>query len=441
MALRTISLFSGYSGLDLGVRATCPSTVTSCYVENEAKAAELLVTRIADGAIDDAPIWSDIRSFDGRRFAGRVDGIVGGFPCTDLSVAGDREGLVEGNASGLWFEFARVIREVRPRWVFVENVSGILVPHADKEKPAWVLPAGLWFVLGELSSAGFDAEWITLRASDVGASQVRCRTFILARQRCEQRELQQRINGAKSSGGIGELGIPEHAERWPYSERGGCPEQGRDFKGQASGRPGDAEPVLECASVGGLGELRKSSALGGRLADRPDARSQRADSRSSEFNRRGNEVGSAECSRRSEAGFRCDEHTGEQPETGVRGLGRSIFPPGQGTWSRWITCVDGRAFRVAKDADAAAWCELIRIAPWLAPAIESGLRCVAHGTPLVVDEGRTDQLRMLGNGVVPLHAAVAFTVLAERLGMRELMLDFTPPEPAMEQTTLLEDAT
>lgn len=442
---RYISLFAGYAGLNHALRAAFPSAVCKLYVENDAKAAELLVTRAAQGCIDDAPIFGDIGQFNGTEFVedvGEVDGIVGGFPCTDLSVAGDREGIVEGNASGLWFEFARIIREVRPRWVFVENVSGILVPHSDTEEAEWVLPAGLWFVLGALSELGFDAAWGTLRADSVGAAQERNRTFILACRRGERcngngqqhsfavqseqfaprrqyvngcdsemvsptlrgfGELRQSSPGAELSnrtgtqlehasrqlganGGSGRrgvckadqtVGITSCAQRRPNTAAGARSDQGFNAGGEAASGIGDAGAILEPTDA----QLAEPAIEG-----LPQRRDQPGD---------------------------CGETSGEPPAE-RRGL--ELFPPGQGTWTRWFVSPDGRAFRVAKDEDARAWSRIVRESPWLDPATQPGVRLLAHGTSLLVDESKTDQLRMLGNGVVPLQAAATLVELDRRLG-------------------------
>jgi len=166
MALSAISLFAGGGGLDLGLeRAGIARTV--CRVEHEAYACAVLAARAQDGSLDDAPIWSDVATFDGKPWRGVVDLVAGGFPCQDISSAGKGAGIIEGARSGLWREFARIIREVEPRYVFVENVSALIV-------------RGLDVVLGDLAAMGFDAEWGVFRASDVGAPHRRERVFILA---------------------------------------------------------------------------------------------------------------------------------------------------------------------------------------------------------------------------------------------------------------------
>jgi DNA (cytosine-5)-methyltransferase 1 len=161
-----LSLFAGIGGIDLGLRLAVPSLRTVCYVEREAYCCAVLEARMADGVLDAAPIWTDVTTFDGRPWRGVVDCITGGFPCQDISNAGGRTGL-NGEHSGLWFEYARIIREVGPRFVFVENVAALAV-------------RGLDIVLGTLASLGFDAEWDVFSAAQVGAPHWRKRLFILA---------------------------------------------------------------------------------------------------------------------------------------------------------------------------------------------------------------------------------------------------------------------
>lgn len=165
-SIHVLSLFSGVGGLDLALRIALPQSRVVCYVEGEVYAAAVLAARMAEGAMDDAPIWSDVRTFDGRPWRGIVDLIIGGFPCQDISNAGNREGI-GGKHSGLWCEFTRIIREVGPSCVFVENVSALLIRGID-------------CVLGDLASMGFDAEWGVFSAAEVGAPHLRKRVFILA---------------------------------------------------------------------------------------------------------------------------------------------------------------------------------------------------------------------------------------------------------------------
>ena len=161
-----LSLFSGVGGIELGLQKAA-EVKTICYVEKDPYATAILVQRMQEGKLPNAPIWDDVTTFNGFPFRGKVDVIYGGFPCQDISQAGKGEGIKKTTRSGLWFEFSRIIGEVRPKLVFIENVS-ILANR------------GLDIVLSGLAEAGYDARWTDLRASDVGAPHQRERLFILA---------------------------------------------------------------------------------------------------------------------------------------------------------------------------------------------------------------------------------------------------------------------
>jgi DNA (cytosine-5)-methyltransferase 1 len=153
------SLFSGIGGIDLGLERA--GMECKWQVEIDPYCQKVL-----------AKHWPHVRRYDdvkavGGRNLAPVDLIAGGFPCQDVSVAGKRAGLKEGNRSGLWFEYHRIICELRPRYVFVENVPGLLVD-------------GMGIVLGDLAQSGYDAEWEVLSACSLGAPHTRERVWIVA---------------------------------------------------------------------------------------------------------------------------------------------------------------------------------------------------------------------------------------------------------------------
>lgn len=161
--LRELSLFSGAGGGILGGHLLGWRTV--CAVEYNAYARSVLLARQNDGTIPTFPVWDDVRTFDGTVWKGRIDVVSGGFPCQDISSAGRGAGIT-GERSGLWGEMARIIGEVQPRYVFVENS-----PMLTKR--------GIHRVLGDLSEMGFDAKWGVVSAEDAGAPHQRKRIWIM----------------------------------------------------------------------------------------------------------------------------------------------------------------------------------------------------------------------------------------------------------------------
>ena len=134
--------------------------------EYDPYARNVLLARQRDGWLPRFPIWDDVRTFDGRPWRGHVDVVSGGFPCQDISCAGKGAGI-EGARSGLWREMARIVGEVRPSFVWVEN-SPILVGR------------GLAVVLGDLASMGYDARWGIVGAHHAGANHKRDRVWVFA---------------------------------------------------------------------------------------------------------------------------------------------------------------------------------------------------------------------------------------------------------------------
>ena len=165
--MNELALFAGAGGGILGGKLLGWRTV--CAVEWEAYPASVLCARQNDGLLPPFPIWDDVQTFDGKPWRGIVDVVSGGFPCQDISAAGKGAGI-DGERSGMWGEMARIICEVRPRYVFVEN-SPMLTSR------------GLGRVLGNLASMGFDAKWGVLGAADVGANHKRDRIWICAKWR------------------------------------------------------------------------------------------------------------------------------------------------------------------------------------------------------------------------------------------------------------------
>ena len=165
--MNELALFAGAGGGILGGHLLGWRTV--CAVEWEQYPASVLCARQNDKILPPFPIWDDVQTFDGNPWRGIVDVVSGGFPCQDISAAGKGAGI-EGNKSSMWKHMARIIGEVRPQYVFVEN-SPMLTSR------------GLGVVLADLSNMGFDAKWGVVSAADVGANHQRERIWIRAKQR------------------------------------------------------------------------------------------------------------------------------------------------------------------------------------------------------------------------------------------------------------------
>lgn len=163
--MNVLDLCSGIGGLALGLRLVVPDARTVCYVEREAFCCEVLATQMEAGRLDPAPVWTDLGTFDGVPWRGAVDLVTAGFPCQPFSAAGKRLGTRDDR--WLWPHIARILREVRPTLVFLENVPGLV-------------RRGLAHVLATLAEEGFAAEWDLFSAGEVGAPYLRRRIFVLA---------------------------------------------------------------------------------------------------------------------------------------------------------------------------------------------------------------------------------------------------------------------
>ena len=309
MALRALSICAGIGGLDIGLQIAAPEYRTVCYIEREVFAASVLVARMEEQKLHKAPVWDDVATFDGSYWHNKVDIIVAGFPCQPVSHAGKRLG--DKDERWIWDDIERIIKEIQPAYLFLENVRGLVSRGLDK-------------VLRSLASMGFNAEWGCLQAGQVGAPQRRDRWFCLA-----------------YTGSIGNQrwGRPQSLVRTQGEIEEDCEQR------QRGGSAFD-----DCGSI-----LANSNGTG--LQGRSVHQGERSDKCSS------------------------------WEEGGPLGL----FPPRPDDFDRW---------RFAPEEAKPAICR------------------VADGKSVGLDKHRTERLRALGNGVVPIQAAVAFTLLANRAGER-----------------------
>ncbi len=214
------SLFAGIGGFDLGLERA--GMVCKWQVEIDEYA-----TRVLEKHWPTVRRWNDVRTFPPEG-DWNVDVICGGFPCQDISVAGKGAGLA-GARSGLWYEFARIIGELRPRYVVVENVAALLTRGMDA-------------VLGTLSTLGYDAEWHVIPASAVGAPHRRERVWIVA-----------------YANDQGESDVPVNDEPWRgvsepegchVADAKGCGGQGYGAIGQQVAQPQAGSWLPRCSGAG-----------------------------------------------------------------------------------------------------------------------------------------------------------------------------------------------
>lgn len=161
--LNGLDLFSGIGGISLALREWV-RPIAYCEIDPYCQA--VLLSRQFDGLLPNAPIWDDITSLRVRGNGRNIDIIYGGFPCQDISVAGHGKGL-EGKRSGLFFEIVRLAQEIKPKFLFLENV------------PAITSRGGVE-VVRQVTEMGYDCRWCVISAASVGALHRRERWFMLA---------------------------------------------------------------------------------------------------------------------------------------------------------------------------------------------------------------------------------------------------------------------
>lgn len=381
------SLFSGIGGLEIALES-CGLGPVVWQCDSDPYARAVLATH-----------WPAVRRYNDVReideTAERPDIICGGFPCQDISNAGKRVGI-DGERSGLWSEFARIIRVLRPRVVFVENVRPLLVRGIDR-------------VLGDLADLGFDAEWEVFRASDVGAPHLRERVFVLAYRDGFLRGLQPRRGGGADwtnptvAGDDRAQLADADRERWNEGHDGWSDAPGRtiaddggplaDAYGSGRGQPPRHVGPGECAEEVGQREAQPGGRdIGLDVADASCARRCNPKDASADISDAGafrgwrpkpeRDGALADANGTGLGGIRRPQRG--QPQAGLQDSPRNHtqrshrFPPGP-----------------------------TRIADWNGP--QPAIRRGDDGVP-----GRSHRLRLLGNSVVPQQAAHAWVTLSAR---------------------------
>lgn len=368
-----ISLCAGYGGIDLGLRGAIPNLRTVAFSEIEGFACANLVAKMEKGLLDCAPIWTDLKTFPWGAFSDRVDILSGGYPCQPFSAAGKRLGT--DDPRHLWPYIADGIRLMRPRVCFFENVSG----H---------ISLGLREVISELESMGYKVSWGIFSARECGAPHQRKRVFILAHRKSEgsQRRLCGRthqewkdINGYAGCSGAGSgiwpsrPGQPQHG--WEPPRVVGNSMQSRPSSQWASSReqnrPSESSRSMGNAAEQGLSERGCGAIHASRSVEKLKRPDQIVDYA---------ELGDADCGRQSSS---IDTRCGGQTIVG----GQSDLEPSE----RW------------------------QIEPSLGGDADGSPSGLDYAELCVTCDNRTDELRLLGNGVVPATATLAFRTLLQEI--------------------------
>lgn len=161
--MKVLDLFSGIGGFSLGLERAGMETVAFCEIDTHAR-------KVLEKHWPDVPIYNDVKAIKPSKWfwlPGDIDVVCGGFPCQDISVAGQKKGIKDGTRSGLWKEFARVIKEVKPRYALIENVANLR-------------NLGLNQVIKDLWQIGYACEWHIISARSVGACHLRERVWVIA---------------------------------------------------------------------------------------------------------------------------------------------------------------------------------------------------------------------------------------------------------------------
>lgn len=345
-----VSLCAGYGGIDLGLKRAIPAMRTVAFSEIEAFACANLVAKMEAGLLDPAPVWTNLKTFPWAEFRDRVDILSVGYPCQPFSAAGKRLGIEDPRH--LWPFIADGIRLMRPRLCFFENVEG----H---------ISLGLRAVLSELEGIGYTATWGIFSASEVGAPHQRKRVFIMAN----------RIEPGLE--GYAGYGAGRFRQEWQVSE----PDRSASPFGVSlwPSRPGEPQHGWEPPRV---------VADAGRAQRRAVAAS-------------GDEHNGHDAGREQEASWPAQSGEGVEHPTGAR-------------CDRPVGRAEGEARDDARVPVLGAGCERSQrqAQPPLGGDADGPASGLDYAKLCVSRDNRTDELRLLGNGVVPAVAHKAFVTLA-----------------------------
>ena len=398
-AVTHISLCSGYGGIDLGLRRCVAGLRTIAYSEIEAFACELLLARMEGGQLDAAPIWTDLKRFPWEEFRDRVDLLSGGYPCQPFSMAGRRLGGEDPRH--LWPFISSGISVLRPRVCFFENVEG----HISQ---------GLHHVLSDLGRLGYRATWGLFSAAEIGAPHGRKRVFILAHRdgaglqgygglftelafsevgsrSNRQVALRGRSGEAMADAASGRSkGLPDgNAESayafpcGPWPSRPGQPQHGWEPPRIVGNTKSQRPSTFGTEHEGQRGKLCASCTSGQGVVGNP-----------SQLQRNGGDDNSGNSQR--------SEEISESGNASWQGVGNSA------KYDRRYLSERNSAFGLEQPSGRQTEPSLGRDTYGSAGGLDYAQLCVAG-------DNRVDELRLLGNGVVPATAERAFRILTAEL--------------------------
>lgn len=389
-----LSLCAGAGGLDMGLGLAEPGFHTRCYVEWEEYPRSAIIAAQRSGCFVPAPIWTDLKTFDGRPWRGIIDTVLAGYPCQPFSQAGQRRG--EDDPRHLWPDVARIVEEVDPLWVFLENVSGHVSLGAEA-------------VLRTLRDMGYTPAAGLFSAAETGAPHQRLRWFCVAHRDSDQLRADfgkpdATADRRDNTGGRGSVELDDAAGPRRDAARG------RPEADSGSGEclPGDRRPELADAS--GAGPQ-------GRERTRAHAERDRTSAPRSTSERRGLPLfppGPADAAAWASV---LASDPARAPAASRRNLSRAalraaaVFSPEQ-------------AEAVEHRTRDLAGLDFIRAVEWEAHALVEQPEAVADLRQLAAGMAhRTRALRLLGNGVCPISAAHAWRTLAAAHGLGRVDLD------------------
>ena len=403
-----LSLCSGYEGVGLGLRRVLPNLREIAYVEREGFPVANLVAKMEAGELDAAPVFTDVKTFPYGKFRGCVDILSGGFPCQPFSAAGKRKAT--DDPRHLFPFIADGIRECRPTVVFLENVEGILSSRTGDGEPV------LQYVLRTLEGLGYRATAGIFSASEVGAPHQRKRVFIMAYRnsvRHDGRELSDRDGG---------WSLPKQAQ--PRTEQ-------PLVWGEAEGRSRDSREELGNASDLRLQQHSADSREAGTDQSGEERRLYESQGASSLSGYGPQSQGSQELANSHHA--RLEGHQlhssseqGEPIQADTWSAGSTRWPSRpsepQYEWEEPRVVADteskqGSSRDNGAEPRASSQSEESQSGGGHSGSLRHGDRETQPqlGRASNGSSSRVDRLRLLGNGVVPQTAAIAFTTLLNRV--------------------------